>query len=78
MTSKLSKKKPEGSGEDLTTLRNSIKHNPKDLIEKAQNSLPDLKMTEKEKIESGEYEWITITPKVGKSYKVLKKKKHEN
>ena len=78
MTSKLSKKKPEGIGEDLTTLRNSIKHNPRDLIQKAENSLPELKLTEKEKLESGKYEWVTVTPKFGKPYRVLKKKSHEN
>lgn len=41
---------------------------------KAVKSIKSLHKTEKEKMASGEYHWVTTTPLVGKPYKTLKKK----
>ena len=58
--------------DDIHSSRKSISANPNRDI--AINSLNKLYLTDKEKIESGEYEWVTIQSDFGKPYKVLRKK----
>lgn len=71
---KLSNQTPDISRREMKIDRRSIRSNPQELIESGKESLKNLKLTEKEKIESGEYEWVMIQPKIGKPYKALKKK----
>ena len=71
---KLSNQTPDISKREMNIDRMSIRSNPQELIETGKESLKNLKLTEKEKIESGEYEWVMIQPKFGKPYKALKKK----
>lgn len=59
---------------EINVDRKSIKSNPQELINKAKESLEKLNLSEKEKIKSGEYEWVIVQPKIGKPYKALKKK----
>ncbi len=39
----------------------------------ARKALPGLRLTDKEKVDSGEYEWIDVIPKLGAKYKALRK-----
>lgn len=43
---------------------------------KAVKSIKDLHKSEKEKLNSGKYQWVTIIPLVGKPYKTLRNKKN--
>ena len=58
--------------DDIYMNRNQLGANPDRGV--AIKSLTKVILSDKEKVKSGNYEWITITPKIGKSYKVLKKK----
>lgn len=66
-------KKKDLIKDDVHFLRKSISSNPNRDV--AIKSMDKLYLTDKEKLESGEYEWITVQPAFGKSYKVLRKKK---
>ena len=75
------KKKPEDKNkqtvDEIHSSRDSLKHNPNVNREIARKSVQKLLLTDKEKIDSGKYEWVIITPQYGKPYKSLKKKTNE-
>lgn len=62
--------------EELNLNFNAITTNTKLNVDNAHRILANVKLTEKEKISSGNYEWVTVQPKVGGSYKTLKRKNH--
>lgn len=68
-------KKKDLIKDDVHFLRKSISSNPNrdDVI----NSLNKVYLTDKEKIESGEYSWVTVIPEFGKAYKALRKKQKQ-
>ena len=53
--------------------RDSLKFIPSQDKLKAQKSIKKLHKTETEKISSGAFKWVTITPDFGKPYKTLRK-----
>lgn len=61
---------------DTSITRESVKNISQLNRNEAKKELKKLFVTEKEKIDSGEYEWVTIQPKYGASYKSLHKKKN--
>lgn len=60
-------KKDKGFGKDHLRATDSISQ-----IE-ARKALPGLRLSDKEKIDSGEYEWVDVVPPIGAKYKALRK-----
>lgn len=64
--------------DDINILRDSIKSNPNSNRVLALKSIPNLLLTDKEKIDSGDYEWVTFQPQYGNPCKVLRRKEPNN
>ena len=60
--------------DDLHCLRDSIKTHPHLSRSIAKKAIEELKLTDKQKVESGLFEWIIVTPKYGTPYRALRKK----
>lgn len=73
---RLVNKKIITNSSDTSVTRESVKNTSQLNRNEAKKELKKLAITEKEKIDSGEYEWVTIFPKYGASYKSLHKKKN--
>jgi len=65
---------PAGKVKHLNGSGENLKNTSKIIKSEAEKSLIKLRLTEQEKIDSGEYEWIIITPKFGKPFRKLQKK----
>lgn len=57
---------------DTRTNMDSLKFLPNKVKKTAMESLISLKEIEKERIDSGEYVWIDVEPKIGAKYSVLR------